>query len=63
MPTEAENALVAELEAIRKQVEAAIQRIVDARLSGTRDDEAIRALSALAKREVELTRPEFAEAA
>jgi FixJ family two-component response regulator len=63
MPIEAENALVEELAALRKQVEDAIQRIVDARVKGARDDEAIRQLSALAKREVELTRPVFADAA
>ncbi len=63
MPVEMENALVAELAALRKQVEDAIQLIVDARVNGKRDDEAMRRLSTLAKREVELTRPVFADAA
>jgi hypothetical protein len=63
MPREIEDEMVNQLSALRRELDEAIQRIVDARLAGKRDDEAIRELAALQNREVELSKPEFAEAA
>jgi hypothetical protein len=63
MPRDFEDAEIEKLNEIRRKLEEAIQRIVDARMNGTRDDAAIRELAALQNREVELSKPEFAEAA
>lgn len=40
-----------------------IQRIVEARMRGERDDEAIRKLAALSREEVEMTKPDLTLAA
>ena len=63
MPRNAEDALVNELIEIRRKVDEAIQRIVDARVNGRRDDAAMRELAVLQNLEVSLTKPKFANAA
>ena len=59
MTRERENELLAQRSDLRRRSRALIQRIVDARLRGERDEAAISELAALSKHEVELTRPRF----
>ena len=59
MTREREDQLLAMRSGIRRRARAAIQRIVDARLRGERDDAAILELAELSKQEVELTKPQF----
>ena len=56
---EREDELLAIRREMRRRARAAIQRIVDARLRGERDAEAIQELAMLSKQEVELTGPFF----
>jgi hypothetical protein len=63
MTREREDELRDELRALRIETNKMIQRIVDARIAGLRDDEAITAMRALSHRRVELTRPNFELAA
>lgn len=60
MTREREDQLLAERSELRRRSRAAIQRIVEARLRGERDEQAIDELAALSRQEVELTRPAFA---
>jgi hypothetical protein len=57
MTLEKEDRLVGEIRQIERDKRAAIQKIVDARVAGRRDDAAIRELSRLSERKLELTRP------
>lgn len=57
MTLDRENWLVGEIRQIERQKRAMIQKIVDARVAGHRDDAAIRELSRLSERKLELTRP------
>jgi hypothetical protein len=57
MTLDLENRLVAEIRQIELSKRVMIQKIVDARVSGSRDDDAIRELSRLSERKLELTRP------
>lgn len=59
MTREREDELLALRREMRLRARAAIQRIVDARLGGQRDDAAIHELAQLSKEEVELTKPIF----
>ncbi len=61
MTRERENELMAEMQRLRCESQQVIQRIVDARLRGERDEKAIKALSEISRKEVELTKPDFAE--
>lgn len=63
MPRELEDAMVNELSDIRRKLDEAIQRIVNARVKGTHDKEAMHELAMLQNREVALTKPVFADAA
>lgn len=63
MPRNVEDTMVSELNEIRRKLDEAIQRIVDARVKGQRDDAAIRELATLQNREVALSKPVFADAA
>ena len=59
MTREKENELLAQRREMRRRANDLIQRIVEARLRGERDTDAIAALAVLSKREVELTKPDF----
>ncbi len=59
MTPDREEEIVAVRRDIRRRAIQAIQRIVDARLRGERDDVAISELAALSRQEVELTKPFF----
>lgn len=63
MTREREDQLLAERSEIRRRSRVLIQRIVDARLRGEQDEEAMAELAMLSAREVELTQPDFAAAA
>ena len=57
MTLEKEDRLVGEIRQIEREKRAMIQKIVDARIAGGRDEEAIRELSRLSERKLRLTRP------
>lgn len=59
MTPDHDEEIVAVRRDIRRRAVQAIQRIVDARLRGERDDIAITELAALSRQEVELTKPFF----
>jgi len=59
MTREEEDALLAEMHRMRQRSTVLIQRIVDARMNGSRDDDAIAEMGWLSKRRVALTRPVF----
>jgi hypothetical protein len=60
---EREDALLAQLNQLQLQAEAIIQRIVDARQRGSRDDQAIADLAQISHQRREITRPVFDQAA
>lgn len=62
MSRDQENALLAQQSELRKRSREVVQRIVEARLAGSRDDAAISELRELSKQEVELVAPAFAAA-
>jgi hypothetical protein len=57
MIMEAENARITELRDIEQQKRALIQKIVDARLAGFRDEKSIEKLGRLSQRKLSLVRP------
>jgi len=59
MTREEEDALLAEMHRIQRRSSVLIQRIVDARMNGSRDDDAVAEMGWLSKRRVALTRPVF----
>lgn len=59
MTRERENELLAHRKELRRRANELIQRIVDARLRDERDEDAIRELAQISRREIELTRPDF----
>lgn len=63
MTREKEDELLARRRELRLKANEMIQRIVEARIKGERDGEAIRALAALSKEEVEMTSPDLTLAA
>lgn len=63
MTRERENQLIAQRSGLHKRMRNLIQRIVEARLRGDRDEQAIAELAELSKQEVDLTRPKFEVAA
>lgn len=63
MTREKEDELLAQRRELRNESKRMIQRIVQARLGGTRDDEAIDRLASLSCEEVEMTTPDFTLAA
>ena len=63
MSRQEEDALLARRRELRMEAKRMIQRIVEARLRGTRDDEAIDRLGVLTREEVEMTAPDFTLAA
>jgi hypothetical protein len=60
---EREDALLAQLNDLQLQAGSLIQRIVDARTQGARDDAAIADLAKISQRRRQLTRPMFDQAA
>jgi hypothetical protein len=63
MTRDKENELLARRRKLRQKSNVLIQRIVDARIGGHRDAEAIRTLGELSREEVEMTRPDLTLAA
>lgn len=63
MTREKEDELLARRRVLRLKANEMIQRIVEARIRGERDDEAISALAELSKEEVEMTDPDLTMAA
>lgn len=63
MTREKEDELLARRRALRLKANAMIQRIVEARIKGHRDDAAIRELAVLSREEVEMTSPDLTLAA
>ncbi len=63
MTREREDQLLAEMRQLRQETSRLVQRIVEARMRGERDDDAIDRLATISDRKVELTRPDFEVAA
>lgn len=63
MTRDKENELLARRRALRQKSNELIQRIVEARIRGDRDADAIHALGELSREEVEMTRPDLTLAA
>jgi hypothetical protein len=63
MTRDKENELLARRRKLRQESNELIQRIVEARISGHRDADAIRELGKLSREEVEMTRPDLTLAA
>ncbi len=63
MTRDKENELLARRRKLRQESNELIQRIVEARIRGDRDADAIRALGKLSREEVEMTRPDLTLAA
>lgn len=63
MTRESENELLAQRSELRRSARKLVQRIVEARIRGERDEAAIEALRKLSEREVNLTQPNFVNAA
>ena len=63
MTREREDQLLAEMRQLRQETSKLVQRIVEARMRGERDDDAIDRLATISDRKVELTRPDFEVAA
>lgn len=63
MTCEKEDELLARRRELREKAHEMIQRIVEARIKGERDADAIKELAVLSRQEVEMTKPDLTRAA
>lgn len=63
MTREKEDELLARRRELRAKAHEMIQRIVEARIKGERDTDAIKELAVLSRQEVEMTKPDLTQAA
>lgn len=63
MTREKENELLERRRQLRIKAQEMIQRIVEARIRGGRDEDAIQTLAKLSREEVDMTSPDFTLAA